>query len=360
VAPDQTTLTDDNIQCNQRYSYRISSISEEGSSGYSNIAQGIAQCAELRKPDNFAAKTGDSAIILEWDNSNDAQDGIIILRWNWVQETWEELATVDGQTTRYEDSTDLEYGQTYSYIIRAVSQERLSPPTEYQSAPAPALLLHFRGPSKASTEAITNGTIELSWQDNSDNEDGYMVARYNVQTGEWEEVATLAADSTSYQDSGLTCDEDQQYHYQVFAQREGVHSSLSNQASSTACATDDIKPEFTPTMTPMLTPTAASTLTPTVMSTSTPPSIAITSVPTATSMATPTPDLRTVLTLTPALTADLTSDVDPTPNATPTITPVTISTATPVATLDLAEDEESGDTNVMDTLRNIFLPIINK
>lgn len=73
-------------------------------------------------------------------------------------------------------------------------------------------------------------TIELSWQDNSDDEDGFIVER-RMNGGEWSVIATLDADVEIYQDKGLL--RDTEYTYRVAAFHMFGYSDYSNEASAT-------------------------------------------------------------------------------------------------------------------------------
>ncbi len=77
------------------------------------------------------------------------------------------------------------------------------------------------------TPAAISGAIELTWTDNSNVEDGYMVVRVNYGA-----VATLGPNITSYRDAGLI--PGQSYSYYVVAAKDRGESDQSNVASATA------------------------------------------------------------------------------------------------------------------------------
>ena len=59
-------------------------------------------------------------------------------------------------------------------------------------------------PTGLTATAVSGTEIDLSWTDNATNETGYYVYRSaNGLTG-WTRIATLAADSNSYSNTGLT------------------------------------------------------------------------------------------------------------------------------------------------------------
>ena len=343
LVADRTTFIDSQIDCNQSYRYRIKAVNAENSSGYSNTVEVAAQCTQLRMPQNFVAYTDDQSIVLEWDNINQTQDGTLILRWDVETETWEEIATVAGQGNRYEDMENLEFGQTYFYIIRAISQGNLSLPTDYQSATF--LQTQLSGPTNAHAQPISDSTIQLSWQDNSNDEDGYVVMRYNSVTSQWQEIAQLVADTTAYVDTEVTCDT-QEYYYQVLAQKGAVSSSLSNQATSKACAQEQDEHVLTSTPAPVQTPVTAAqpTASPSTIETHLEP------------IQTPTPTTGMVV----EVTATPTEKADVEPALTATVVPTATLSVVPDATLIPTATFAAETVKTDDLDSEIFLPIVNK
>lgn len=87
-------------------------------------------------------------------------------------------------------------------------------------------------PTAASGLAVTTvspSEIDLTWTDNSSDETGFIIER-RAGSGAWTEVATVAAGSTSYSDTGL--DPLTAYSYRITAKGTGGNAS----ASSTSVA----------------------------------------------------------------------------------------------------------------------------
>lgn len=85
-------------------------------------------------------------------------------------------------------------------------------------------------PSDLQATAVSDEEIDLTWTDNSDNEDGFKLERQGGDK-QWEEIATLDPDTTSYQDTGLECGT--KYTYRVYAFNDAGNSDYSNEASAT-------------------------------------------------------------------------------------------------------------------------------
>ncbi len=80
-------------------------------------------------------------------------------------------------------------------------------------------------PSNLSASVVSCSQVNLSWSDNSGNEEGYRVY-HNGSV-----IATLPSGSTSYHDTGLS--QNTTYSYTVTAYRGSVESNLSNTATAT-------------------------------------------------------------------------------------------------------------------------------
>ncbi len=89
-------------------------------------------------------------------------------------------------------------------------------------------------PSNLSAAAASDTQINLSWSDNSYGESGFKIQRKEAARGTYEEITTVAANTTSYSDTGLT--PSTTYHYQVMASNGVNDSEPSNEAAATAAA----------------------------------------------------------------------------------------------------------------------------
>jgi len=88
-------------------------------------------------------------------------------------------------------------------------------------------------PSGLSTAAISAGQIDLSWNDNATNEDGFYIQR-SEDGSNWGLIDTVGADVTVYSD--LTVFPNTTYYYRVRAYNFSGSSAYSNTASATTLA----------------------------------------------------------------------------------------------------------------------------
>jgi len=105
------------------------------------------------------------------------------------------------------------FGWEYVWHCHILSHEEMDmmrPQMVAEPPPAPTDLVGVQQGNGA------NRVNVLTWVDNSDHETGYTVKRANVATGPWTDLATLAADATTYTDP-IGNPADQVWFYQVFA-----------------------------------------------------------------------------------------------------------------------------------------------
>jgi hypothetical protein len=95
-------------------------------------------------------------------------------------------------------------------------------------------------PSNLIAATISSSQIILTWQDNSDNEDGFKIERASGGTTNFMQIASLQADTTSYQDNNLSpsscCS------YRVRAYNVDGNSEYSNTVTATTCAVQKLAP----------------------------------------------------------------------------------------------------------------------
>lgn len=99
---------------------------------------------------------------------------------------------------------------------------------EFGTAPPPTAP---SAPSGLSAVASSSTQINLTWTDNANNETGFKLERKTGAGGSYVQIATPAANATSYSDTGRTANT--QYYYRIRATNAVGDSSFSNEANAT-------------------------------------------------------------------------------------------------------------------------------
>ena len=92
-------------------------------------------------------------------------------------------------------------------------------------------------PSNLAAVAASSSQINLSWQDNSANESGFIVQRAPSSTGPWMQIATTGVNVKSYANSALGAGTT--YYYRVCAYNSRGNSTFSSTASATTSQSVD-------------------------------------------------------------------------------------------------------------------------
>jgi parallel beta-helix repeat protein len=154
---------------------------------------------------------------------------------------WIEVGATPPNAEAYSD-TGLSCGITYHYRIRAYragdgqysAYSNVDQATTINCPPA--------GPTGLGATAASASQINLAWTDNATDETAYRIERSPDGSTSWSEIVALAANSTSYSNTGLTCGTT--YYYRVRAYRSGdsEYSTYSNVAHDTTLACQPAAP----------------------------------------------------------------------------------------------------------------------
>ena len=169
-----------------------------------------------------------SKIFLSWKDNASDETGFKVERKTGAG-SYSEIAKLVTNVTSYYDN-NLPVSTIYTYRVRAFNAAGNSSYSKEDSTSTQSGETIPNGPTSLSATAVSSRMINLSWLDNSDDEDGFKVER-KIGTGSFTEVANLFADVTSYSSSGLSASTN--YTYRVRAYNSAGNSPYSNEAGAT-------------------------------------------------------------------------------------------------------------------------------
>jgi hypothetical protein len=134
-------------------------------------------------------------ISLNWTDNAINEDSYVVERQTGSSNVWQAVATLGANATSYADS-GLSPGTRYAYQIRAQNDVGSSYPSIAAVATTPNIpSLAPAAPSNL-TSSVNGNVITLSWTDNSNNEDKFLIQTIGY-TGGFETVKEVAANQTS-------------------------------------------------------------------------------------------------------------------------------------------------------------------
>jgi hypothetical protein len=114
------------------------------------------------------------------------------------------------------------------------------------------LLIRFNigqpdSPGDLTALATGEDTIDLAWTDNSDDETNFRIERSTDGATDWAEIDTVTADTASYSDTSLACEQTRFYRVRAYHDASLLYSDYSNtaEATTTTCPTDRTPPALT-------------------------------------------------------------------------------------------------------------------
>ncbi|MEK7990678.1 MAG: fibronectin type III domain-containing protein, partial [Thiotrichaceae bacterium] len=181
--------------------------------------------------DLILTPSSQTEIKLDWTDASSDETGFKVLR------EGVEIIALALNTNTFTDN-GLTCGTTYNYEVYASNGAGDSTPalTGSQASADCTILV---APSNLTASVESNEQIRLSWTDNSSDEINFNLLRDNTL------IATIAADSTAYTDSGLSCET--AYTYTLYASNTGGDSaSVTVTGNSGECPDNSANPPNAP------------------------------------------------------------------------------------------------------------------
>jgi len=235
VGQNVRSFTDKNVQAGIQYRYMVRAYDAERNiySGYSNAA--TAGVGIINPPDRLDySVVSQTQITLTWRDNSSNESGFKIERKIGTNGLWTEIATLVANTTSYSSTGLVPYVQ---YFYRVKAYDYSSSSYSYSNEIEVSTGIPY-GPEDLVAEAVSSKQINLTWKDNSSNEQGFRIERRKAGESNFSLIATVEAGVTNYKDKGLSSGTI--YYYRVAA-----YNKSGKEYSNTASASTKKKATFT-------------------------------------------------------------------------------------------------------------------
>jgi fibronectin type 3 domain-containing protein len=241
-----TSYADTGLTASTTYSYRVSSTSASGTLYYGPQVSATTQAAGPALPAAPSALTAtavsSSQINLTWADNSTNETGFHVERATSSAGPWTTIATTSSNVVAY-SSTGLAGSTTYYFRVRAFNATGPSAYTAVVSRATPASVAVPAAPTALSATAISTSQINLTWTDNSANEQGFSIERGTTASGPWNVIGTTTA--SSFSDTGLAASTT--YFYRVRAYNTAGNSAYTGTTNAaTFVASGDTTDPTTP------------------------------------------------------------------------------------------------------------------
>jgi titin len=229
VGPNVTSYSSMSLTANTPYTYRVRAYNATGNSSYSNLANAVTLPNSPAAPTNLIATAENNRQInLKWTDNAANEAGFIVERKTGASGVYAKIDTVNANVATFAN-IDLAGGTQYFYKVTAYNAGGNSAASN--EASATTLLDPPDTPSNLVAAAASHKRINLAWQDNADNEDGYKIERKTDAVGStFAQYATVGPNVSSFADTGLTALST--YFYRVVGFNADGQSGYSNEASA--------------------------------------------------------------------------------------------------------------------------------
>jgi hypothetical protein len=173
-----------------------------------------------------ATAGGTGGITLNWQDNSNNETGFVIEKREGGG-GWYQTDSVGANVTTYRDA-NMQAGKTYIYRVNASSANGYSPYSNEASITITAAMMPPAAPSSLTATAGGTGGITLNWQDNSNNETGFVIEKREG-SGGWYQTDSVGANVTTYRDANMQAGKT--YTYRVNASSANGYSPYSNEAS---------------------------------------------------------------------------------------------------------------------------------
>lgn len=208
------------------YSFRVSAFNATSVSDFLNV---VTTATLALAPANLTATANSSSRIdLAWSDVS-GETGYKIER-STDGTNWTQIATTGANVASY-SNTGLNSATTYFYRVKANNAGGDSAASNVATATTLTAPTIPAAPTTLSAVAASASRVNLTWSDNSSNENGFQVWRTSNNGRSWTNIANVSANTASFTDNAVNARKT--YSYAVRAFNDAGYSAYSNTATVT-------------------------------------------------------------------------------------------------------------------------------
>jgi hypothetical protein len=223
VGRNATFYVDNTAEEGIQYYYMVRAYNNVYNVYSKNTSEVSAGIGLINPPENLDYTViSSSKIKLTWEDTSEDETGFIIERKIGEAGTYENIGSASKNATAYE------VAGLNSYLIYYFRIKAYNPGITADSF-SNELMVSLKMPNTpAITElkSISDSTVIIKWDDNSENEDGYIIFRARENSGTYIKVADLDKNSTKYTDDNLSSDTNYTYKIRAY-NKSGYKTSMS-------------------------------------------------------------------------------------------------------------------------------------
>jgi len=229
VGSEVKKFADSTLAANTLYFYRVRAFNTGNQSNYSNEASATTLQDKPAPPGGLTVTTiSHTQINLVWQDRATNEDSFKIERKTGATGKFARIAAIGANVKNFSDR-GLTEKTAYFYRLAAANNGGHS---EYSNeAKATTFPLPPGAPGNLTATTVSNTRINLAWQDNSANEEGFKIERKKGAAGVYAQIAQVGPEVKKFADSTLAANT--LFLYRVRAFNTGNHSDYSNEAIAT-------------------------------------------------------------------------------------------------------------------------------
>ncbi|MCV6605587.1 MAG: fibronectin type III domain-containing protein [Porticoccaceae bacterium] len=227
VAANSTSFIDTTTRESVSYGYRVIALNSNGDAVASNTVTILVVPAVPMPPSNLSAtENANGEVRLTWTDNSSNESSFRIER-RVGSGSFTTLNTLSANITSFTD-TAVTAGTSYSYRVTARNSGGDSAASNVATITLSSAASVPDAPSRLGAAQGAGSNVDLSWTDNSDDEDNFRIERREG-GGSFSTLATASANSTSFTDT--TSQPGTDYSYRVIAVNSSGDSAASNEVN---------------------------------------------------------------------------------------------------------------------------------